>query len=87
MAIRRLSNCDGSSSAQCLTLLPLCHCIKIFTKIDLKRNLDKLAEPFLHPIFVSSGVIAQDQVETSLEVALVIMIILVIEGEELRMGW
>ena len=41
--------------------------------IDLKWNLNELAESFLHPVFVSGGVVAQDQVETRFEVTLIII--------------
>ena len=40
---------------------------------DLERNLNELAESFFHPVLVSGGVVAQDQVQTRFEVALIIM--------------
>ena len=40
---------------------------------DLEWNLNELAESFLHPVLVSGGVVAQDQVQTRFEVALIIM--------------
>ena len=39
---------------------------------NLKRNLHKLGEALLHPVFVSGGVVTQDQVEAGFEVALVL---------------
>ena len=40
---------------------------------DLKWDLNQLTESFLHPILVSGGIVAQDQVEPRLEVTLSIV--------------
>ena len=54
---------------------------------DLERNLNELAESFFHPVLVSGGVVAQDQVQTRFEVALIIMRMKRNDSKVVSRGW
>ena len=59
------------------------------TTSNLKRNLHKLGEALLHPVFVPGGVVTQDQVEAGFEVALVLEEVYwaVVLAEEKALFW